>query len=149
MNFQVSKFNRTTLSYFLENLSLEQLFAIPKGHKNNIIWNIAHILVTEQLITYKLSGLEMPIDTKFVQLYGKGSTPSGEISKEEFEEVKEQLIPATKQLKIDYEKGLFKNFNEYETSTGIVLKNIEDALTFNTFHEGIHLGVILSIKKIV
>ena len=149
MNFQVTTFNRTTLLYLLENLNIEQLFTIPKGFKNNIIWNIAHILITEQMLTYSLSGLDLPVDAKFVKLYGKGSTPSGEISKEEVEEVKTQLIPAVKQTKIDYEKGLFKNFKEYPTSTGITLKNIDDAMTFNTFHEGIHLGMILSIKKIV
>lgn len=149
MNFQVTSFNRTTLSYFLENLSLEQLFTIPKGHKNNIIWNIAHIMVTEQLLTYGLSGLDLPIDKKFVEMYGKGSTPTGEISKDEVEEVKTQLISAVKQTEIDYKNGVFKNFKEYPTSTGITLKNIDDALSFNAFHEGIHLGVILSLKKIV
>ncbi|PHR73632.1 MAG: hypothetical protein COA67_02585 [Lutibacter sp.] len=149
MNFQVTAFNRTTLLYFLENLSTEQLFTIPKGFKNNIIWNIAHILITEQMLTYSLSGLDLPVDTKFVKLYGKGSIPTGEISKEEVEEVKTQLIPAVKQTKIDYEKGMFENFKEYPTSTGITLKNIDDAIAFNAFHEGIHLGMILSIKKIV
>jgi len=149
MNFQVTAFNRTTLSYFLENLTLEQLFTIPKGFKNNIIWNLGHILITEQMLTYSLSGLDLPVDNKFVKLYGKSSFPSAEVSKEAVEEIKIQLIPAVKQTKIDYENGVFKNFNEYPTSTGITLKSIDDALQFNTFHEGIHLGIILSIKKIV
>ena len=149
MNFQVTTFNRTTLLYFLENLSAEQLVAIPKGFKNNIIWNIAHILITEQMLTYGLSGLTLKVDKKFVKMYGKGSLPSDKISKETIEEIKEQLIPAAKQTKIDYENGVFKNFKEYLTSTGIALKNIDDAITFNTFHEGIHFGVILAIKKIV
>ncbi len=149
MNFQVTSFNRTTLSYFLENLSAEQLFAIPKGFKNNIIWNLGHILITEQMLTYGLSGLELPVDNKFVKLYGKDSFPSTEVSKEAIEEIKAQLIPAIKQTKIDYEKGMFKNFNEYPTSTGITLKSVDDAMQFNMFHEGIHLGIILSIKKVV
>lgn len=101
------------------------------------------------MLTYGLSGLEFPVDTKFVKMYGKSSFPSTEISKEAIEEIKTQLISAIKQTKIDYEKGVFKNFNEYPTSTGITLKSIDDALQFNTFHEGIHLGIILSIKKIV
>lgn len=149
MNFQVTAFNRKTLLYFLENLSLEQLNYIPKGFKNNILWNIAHILITEQMLAYGLSGLDLPVDNKFVKLYGKGSFPSDKISKEVVEEVISQLIPAAKQTKIDYENGVFKNFKEYPTSTGIILKNIDDAMQFNTFHEGIHLGIIMSLKKIV
>ena len=40
-------------------------------------------------------------------------------------------------------------YNAYETSVGIVLGNIEDALKFNNFHEGIHLGTILAQRKMV
>ncbi len=29
----------------------------------------------------------------------------------------------------------------------LVLKSIEDAIQFNNFHEGIHLGYILALKK--
>lgn len=149
MNFQVASFNRTTLLYFLENLTPEQLFFIPKGFKNNIIWNLGHILITEQMLTYGLSGLDLTVDNKFVKLYGKGSFPSSEVSKEAIEDIKKYLIPASKQTEIDYKNGVFKTFNEYPTSTGIVLKNIEDALQFNMLHEGIHLGIILAIKKLV
>lgn len=149
MNFQVTAFNRKTFLYYLENLTPEQLFKIPKGFKNNILWNIAHVLVTEQMLTYALSGLELPIDKKFVKLYAKGTCPTDEVSKEAIEEVKTQLLSVSKQTKIDYEKGLFKDFKEYPTSTGITLKNIDDAISFNTFHEGLHLGVILSLKKLV
>jgi hypothetical protein len=35
------------------------------------------------------------------------------------------------------------------TSTGIELKTIDDALGFSTFHDGIHLGVVLSLMKII
>lgn len=149
MTFQVSNFNRKTFLYYLENLSPEQLYFIPKGFKNNIIWNIAHVLITEQMLSYGLSGLELPVDNKFVKMYAKGTFPSTTISTEEIEEVKTQLIPATKQIQKDFQKGVFKTFKEYPTSVGIVLKNIDGALQFNAFHEGIHLGIILSIKKLL
>ncbi|MGB5463369.1 MAG: DinB family protein, partial [Aureibaculum sp.] len=29
------------------------------------------------------------------------------------------------------------------------LNNIQDAIEFNNFHEGIHLGYILALKKLV
>jgi len=149
MIFQVAAFNRTTLLYFLENLSPEQLFYIPKGFKNNIIWNLGHILITEQMLTYGLSDLDLTVDKKFIKLYGKGSFPSNKVSKEAVEEIKTQLIPAINQTEKDYKKDVFKNYNEYPTSTGITLKNIDDALQFNVLHEGIHLGIILAIKKLV
>lgn len=148
MIFQAAHFNRTSLHKIIEILTPEQLYNIPKGFKNNIIWNMGHILVTEQLLSYKLSGLELPIHEKYVKLYGKGSLPKKDVSTEDIEEVK-TLLNAIKKTEKDYNNGVFKTYNTYPTSTGIVLKNIEDALQFNTFHEGIHLGIILSIKKLV
>jgi hypothetical protein len=37
-------------------LDLAQLNIVPDGFNNSIAWNIAHILVTQQLLHYKLSG---------------------------------------------------------------------------------------------
>ncbi len=149
MIFQVTKFNRTTLSFFLEELTPEQLFFTPKGFKNNILWNIGHILITEQMLTYSLSGLKIPVDKKFVTLYGKGTFPQTEVSQDAINDIKKHLITANKQTQIDLKKGTFKTYNKYETSTGITLNNVEEALQFNLFHEGIHLGIILSIKKLL
>ncbi len=149
MVFQATKFNRKTLSFFLEELTPEQLFFIPKGFKNNILWNIGHILVVEQMLTYGLSGLELPIDKKFVKLYAKGTFPKTEISLEAISDIKKHLISANKQTQLDLKKGAFKTYNKYETSIDITLNNIEEALQFNLFHEGIHLGIILSIKKLI
>ena len=61
--------------------------------------------------------------------------------------MKKQLFSTLEQTQVDYKKGLFKTFNEYTVSTKSVLSNIKDALEFNNFHEGIHLGYILAMKK--
>jgi len=147
MFFKTAQYNRTTILKILEKLTPEQLSYIPKGYKNHILWNIAHLLVTEQLLTYKLSGLEIKIDPRFVTLYSKGATPKKTITQKEIEAIKTQLIPAIKQTEKDYKKGTFKTYKAYPTSTGITLNNIDEALQFNILHEGIHLGIIVSIKK--
>lgn len=149
MIFKTSSFTRTTLLKLLNNLTPEQLCFIPKGFNNHILWNIGHILVTEQLLSYKLSDLEMHIDKEFVALYGKGSVPKKNISSKDVDAVISQLIPVIKKAKEDYKNGVFKTFYEYKTSIGITLNNIDDAIQFNSFHEGIHLGIILSIKKLL
>lgn len=149
MIFQATNFTRTRLLHLLENLTPEQLCFIPKGFKNNIIWNLGHILITEQMLSYSLSGLDIPVDKKFVKIYGKGSSPKTAITKEEINEIKAQLIPAIKQTEKDLKNGIFKTYNSYTTSVGITLASVEEALQFNLFHEGIHFGIILSIKKLL
>ena len=77
----------------------------------------------------------------------KQEQASQEATQEEFEQVKELLIGLPNTLEEDFKEGIFKNYTEYPTSTGFVLTDIENAINFNNFHEGIHYGIIRSIKK--
>ena len=52
-------------------------------------------------------------------------------------------------LREDYAQGHFTTYETYQTSTGFVLASIEDAIAFNNFHEGIHLGYILALRRVV
>ena len=135
------------VSKFLENYTLEQLNKTPQGFSNNLIWNIGHIIVTQQLLVYKLSGLPMMISDELVEKYKKGTKVESAASQEEVDEIKSLLFTTIEKTKEDYANGLFKNYTEYPTSTGFVLANVEGALAFNNFHEGLHIGIMMSIRK--
>jgi hypothetical protein len=51
------------------------------------------------------------------------------------------------QLEHDLAAGCFVNYDPYTTRTGMTINTIEDALAFNLFHEGLHVGAMLSIAK--
>jgi hypothetical protein len=68
---------------------------------------------------------------------------------EEIDHIAAFLLSTAEWAQEDYENGVFKEYNEYKTSTKVTLRNIEDALAFNLYHEGLHLGVILSLEKIL
>ena len=148
-NIAVAQVVRQLIAPIFETYSVEQLNAIPKGFSNNLIWNIAHIVVTEQILVYKLSGLQPIISESLIEKFKKGTHPESKVSAEEIYQIKELLSTTLIQTQKDYQAGVFKDFQEYPTSSGYVLRNIEDALTYNLFHEGIHLGVIMAIKKLV
>lgn len=146
---EVNKVCRKIVSQFLENYTLEQLNKIPDGFKNNLIWNIAHILVTQQLLVYKFSGLPMMVSDELVQKYIKGTKPEHIATQTEVDEIKSLLFDTIEKTKVDFENGKFENYQEYPTSTGFVLKNVEDAMVFNNFHEGLHIGIMMSLRKVV
>lgn len=146
--FETALFTRVSLLNILESKSYEKLVDIPENFKNSIFWNIAHLLVTQQLLCYKLSGLEIKIDQDLVSKYGKGATAIAEVEPSDIQYVKDNLVSAMAQTKEDFINGLFENFTPYMTSTGIELKSVEDAISFSTFHDGIHLGIVLSLMKI-
>ncbi len=132
-----------------DQFSSEQLNKIPTGFSNNLIWNIAHIVVTEQILVYKLSGLTPNVPEYLIEKYKKGTKPEGIASDKEINEIKLLLTQTLIQTQNDFENGKFVNFTEYPTSSGYVLKDVNDALAYNLFHEGIHLGVIMALKKLI
>jgi hypothetical protein len=75
------------LSQFLKGYSLAQLNSIPQGHNNNLIWNIAHIIVVQQMLVYKLSGLPMKISDTLVEKYKKGTKPEQDATQAEVDEI--------------------------------------------------------------
>lgn len=133
---------------YLENLSLENLNKIPEGFNNNIIWNVGHILVTQQLLAYKLSGLPMMVSDTLIAKYMKDTKPEGVINQQEVDEIKELLFSTIEKTKEDFNNGLFKNFKEYTVSTtGNTLTTIDEAFQFILFHEGMHLGYVMALLR--
>ncbi|WP_104735239.1 DinB family protein [Hanstruepera ponticola] len=147
--FDISIKNRKLLESFLENYSLEQLNKIPKGFSNNIIWNIAHTIVTQQLLVYRLSGLPCMISDDLIERFKKGTKPESDLSQAEVDAIHNLLFSTIEKTKEDYKNKSFQQFNEYTVTTKSRLTNVEEAIDFNCYHEGIHLGVILAIRKFI
>lgn len=147
--FEVLKKSRELVLKLIDGLTIEQLHTIPQGFNNNIAWNVAHLVVTQQLLHYKLSGLQCLVPDDLIDGYRKGTKPSEKFTEEDFEEIKELLLGLPDTLKEDYEAGIFKEYTEYETSTGFIISSFENALTFNNLHEGMHLGIIMAMRKLV
>ncbi len=146
---EVTRTSRKMIAPFLENYTLEQLNTIPEGFSNNLIWNIAHVVVTQQLLVYKLSGLPMMISEDLVEKYRKATKPEQPATQAEVDEIKDLLFKTIDQTQSDFENNVFTNYTEYPTSTGFVLKSVHDAMNFNKFHEGLHIGIMMSIRKFV
>jgi hypothetical protein len=147
--FELNRTLRKLIAPFLEDFNLVQLNTIPEGFSNNLFWNIAHVVVTQQILVYKLSGLPMLISDELVDKYKKGSMPEQVATQEDVDQIKSLLFNTIDQTQADYGSGLFTQFTDYPTSSGFVLKNVQDALAYNNFHEGLHLGILMSLKKIV
>ncbi|MDY7396530.1 DinB family protein [Aureibaculum sp. 2210JD6-5] len=147
--FDILKANRLLILKIIDGLTIKQLNKIPTGFKNNIVWNVAHLVVTHQLLCYRFSGLPLYISDEMVEKYKKGTAPKNDIDLEEFEQIKTRFLSLPDKFVQDYENGTFKTYRSYTTSANVTLNSISDAIEFNNFHEGIHLGYILALKKLV
>ena len=133
----------------MNNLSVEQLNKIPDGFNNNIIWNFAHLLAVQQSLFYRLSNLQSNVDAAFIPAFKSGTKPEKFMDENEINHVKQMFANAIDTLENDYKNHLFKEYTTYQTSLGVVLANIDDAIEFSTFHDGLHLGYAMALKHLV
>ena len=147
--FDINLKTRAIYLQFLDSLTLDQLNTKPEGFNNTIFWNIKHVVITQQLLTYRLSGLTALVSETEIEAFRKGTKSEGNATVEDVELLKSQLFSTLEKTIEDYEKGLFKSYTEYTVSTKSTLTTIDEALEFNNFHEGIHFGYVLAMKKVI
>ena len=147
--FEVYRQTRKNILFFLDELTEDRINEIPRGFKNNIAWNLGHLVVTQQLLFYSNSGNEVKIPKEWVDKYKKGSKPEARVSMEEFEEIKAILVSSIDISESDYVSGLFSSYRSYTTTYGVQLNSIEDVIRFVYAHDGFHWGIIVALKKIV
>lgn len=147
--FEIFKIYRKSLVQEIDDLSIEQLQKIPEGFKNNIFWNVAHTLVSQQILHYKMSGLNPLITNDWIENYQNGTFPRFVITEDEIDYLKSKLIITAEQLEEDFNEKKFESYTEFETKMGIVISSVEDAINFNNIHEALHYGIVSSMKKLV
>jgi hypothetical protein len=140
---------RTFLLEGIKDLTTEQLNRIPEGFNNNIIWNLGHLVAAQQGICYKRAGVKPLITDEFWENYRSGSKPQGPVSEAEIENIKTLFLITLDELEMDYDKNLFTNYTTWTTRYGTEMTNIDDAIAFIPFHEGLHSGVIMTMKRLV
>ncbi|MFD0765601.1 DinB family protein [Mucilaginibacter lutimaris] len=133
----------------LNAFSLDQLNKIPSGFNNNIIWNLGHMIAAQQGVCYKRAGLNTWIDDDFFDAYKPDSKPAGPVSQDEYDNIKTLLTTSIDQLEHDYKNGIFENYPTWTTRYGVQMSNIDEAIAFLPFHEGLHIGYIMAMRKLV
>jgi hypothetical protein len=142
----LAQIRKNLISYLLA-YDVKQLSYIPMGFKNNIFWNCAHALVTQQLMTYYLSDNAMLVDNDWVMRFKKGTFGDANITEDDVNLLVKLLQTTQVRLKKDYFAEDLSFFRPYETSFGIKLETIEDAIRFNNLHESLHLGYVMALSK--
>lgn len=135
------------ISELIEGLDIDTINAKVPGVNNTIGWNFGHLVVTSQLLTYKLGGQEMTVNLRYLAKFRKGTTGLIECTQEEINDLLTFHKEHLESLQADYAAGKFGSFEKYETSYGTTLESIEDGITFCGFHETLHLGYIMALRR--
>lgn len=138
---------RKHLIDYLHQYDLKHLTQVPAGFQNHIFWNCAHVLVTQQLMTYYLSSNAMLVENDWVMRFKKGTVGDQNVTEADVRLLIKLLQTTQVQLKKDYNSEKLSYYKPYETSFGIYLETIEDAIRFNVLHESLHLGYVMALTK--
>ena len=114
-----------------------------------MVWNLGHVIVSQQNLCYKLSGLPLHIPLEYVEQFGRGTAPVAPLDQQEVERLKGLAISSVRKFREDYKKGIFQHYQSYQSLYGVKLQCIEDAIVFNNTHEGLHLGYIMAMRKLI
>lgn len=147
--FKAWKTSRKAYLNFFESYSLEQLNTIPHAFNNNLIWNIGHIIATHHKLIYIGSNQKGHISDELFNKYQSGTRPTFPASQEEADLLKELLISQINPTIEDLKNNIFVSYTERTTGTGFHLTSIHEAFEWNNFHEGLHLGYMMSMRKLI
>jgi hypothetical protein len=143
---------KNTRAFVLElvkDLTTEQLNKIPSGFNNNMIWNIAHLTAAQENLCYVRSGLTVTVTEEHFSPFLSGTKPENFIEQTEIDSIFDTLLNSMDRLTTDYLSGIFVKFDPWDKRYGMKLNSIEDAINFIPFHEGMHIGYIMALKKLV
>ncbi len=138
---------RANIARVVRAMNLSQLNTLAPGFNNTMAWNLGHVVVTTQILTYKIAGLDHSLDPDMVEKFKKGSSGNVTLTEQERDQLLELLEAGPAQLEADYKAGKFKQYEAYETSYGAKLSNIEEALQFVGTHEALHLGYLMAQRR--
>jgi hypothetical protein len=146
---EILKNPRKLILETISNLTIDQVNKIPAGFNNNIIWNLGHMIASQQGLCYKRTGLETRVSNDFFKTYVSGSKPERFFSEAEYEELKQLFFSTLDDLEADYKANKFTAYEGMNTRYNVPVSNIDEAIGFLPFHDGLHIGYIMSLRKLV
>jgi hypothetical protein len=141
---------RKNVLEYVKDLTIEQLNYIPNGFNNNVAWHLGHVIAAQQGVCYKRSGNTlMHISDEFFMAFKPETKPEKFISADEIDEIKTLLFSTIDKLETDYKNQIFGPHTPWVTRYGVSINNLDEAINFLPFHEGLHFGYIMALKRTV
>ena len=131
----------------VHDLTTEQFNYIPPGFKNNVIWNLAHLIAAQQGVCYLRAGEAMSIDREIFEDYKPGTKPVRFVDSSEIDYFKSLAVSTIDTFEKDYLLNKFSAYKPWTTRYGTELPDINTATEFLFYHEGLHYGYIAALRK--
>lgn len=147
--FKTLRTTRWHMARELEGLSHTDLLTIPEGRDDNILWNVGHLLCSLSRLTYVFSGHPLPIPEHYLTNFGKGTNAQEWVLPPDPDEVIRLFLEMPDKIEADYHAGKFVEYKPLTLGGGHTVESVEEAVAFHCFHEGLHIGMVISLKRML
>ncbi|WP_127588541.1 DinB family protein [Paenibacillus koleovorans] len=151
--FRLLSFARAGTLKQLDGLTEELADRIPDGFRNSIRWNLGHVYVVLERFAFQYIGLPQQLPDGFKARFEFGTSPltaTETAPAPTLAELRALLEGQLPRIREALEARLQEAVEPpYTTSTGLTLATPEQFLTFNLYHEGMHVSVIKLYKKLL
>src|SRR5699024_3859259 len=145
------KYNRTSTLILLPKLDEDIWDIQPENWPNTIRWNAGHIYAEAEGFLHDADHSYEIVHPEWLDLFLDGTRPS-ECHKnvQSKEAIIEALVEQEKRIEAFFD-GKYDNAASKvrDLNGGTVLETVDDSLQFVTWHEGIHLGIMKSLRLAV
>ena len=151
-NALLIKTARAGRGYFLQmiqGLNEDQLLQTPPDAGHNILWNLGHIVYSNAGLIYEPCGLKSPVPAEYEAMFKGGTSPADWTDTPNIRQCLELFQSGNESIIKDFEAGKFANYKPRELAPGYAIESAEEAFLFNAFHEGIHLGMVMELRKFI
>ncbi|MCY9658548.1 DinB family protein [Paenibacillus chondroitinus] len=150
--FRQLAFVRNQVLQAVEGISEETADQIPNGFRNSIRWQLGHIYVVMERYAFQYMELPVQIPQGFKEQFEYKTSPlttPSDIVVPTLSELKFLLKNQIERISGELGDRLQDNVTPYTTSAGMKLESLEQFLSFNLYHEGMHFSVIKIYKVLL
>ncbi|MBA2938255.1 DinB family protein [Paenibacillus sp. CGMCC 1.16610] len=150
--FRQLAFVRNQVLQAVEGISEETADQIPNGFRNSIRWQLGHIYVVMERYAFQYMDLPVQLPQGFKEQFEYKTSPlttPADIVVPTLSELKFLLKNQIERISSELGDRLQDNVTPYTTSAGMKLESLEQFLSFNLYHEGMHFSVIKIYKVLL
>lgn len=149
-SMKMFKYSRTSTLILLTRIDEVFWDIQPKNFPNNILWNAGHIYAEAEVFLHDADDNYKIIRPDWQRLFVDGTRPSEWTETvPTMSEIVEALQEQAPRIESFFKDKLNNNASKIRDVNGLKLETVDAALQFVTWHEGIHIGDIKSIRTIV
>ncbi|MEH7505702.1 DinB family protein [Neobacillus drentensis] len=118
----------------------------PEGFNNTIHWHVGHVLTVAEQFMFGFPKKSTQLPANYMELFASGTSPAawqGDVP-----QLQELIIQLQDQLKRIKEIPT-ESFNKMLKTPFLGQETFGELTNFAIFHEGIHLGQIQAMKRVI